>query len=437
MTHSSPAATSNKPKKKWILIVSPILITLFGFIINSSLSGMAKPPEKKVFVNKAPIIEVLDVTKQDVTFDITSQGTVVPRTETTLISEVSGQITFVSEKFLVGGYFQKGEVILKIDPITYDVALLQVQSRLEAMQAELIQEKARANQAEQEWLLTGKTLKQAPILALRIPQYQKALADVKAAEADVLEAKIKLSRTAIVAPYDALVNEKHVDIGQYVSVASKLAKTIAIDYAEIRLPIKQRDIEFVNLPKINKANKVDTQVEIYNKQGGQRLTWQSTIHRYEGVVDQQSRVHYVVAQITDPYNLKAENSNDAELRVGSFVKANIQGKSVKNLLSMPRYALRGANQLHLIDSDNKLHIVTVDVVRTQKNIVFIDAEMAAGMRVISTKLETPVEGMLLRVLGEFEVAPAESPEIEKDDEVSTSETQVVKAHTPETKTVEG
>lgn len=403
MENTSIAATSSQAKSKLFLIGLPFLIVIVGALVFMALSSMAKPPEKKELLSKAPIIEVIAVKQQNVTFAISSQGTVVPRTETILTSEVSGQITFVSKKFLVGGYFEQGELMLKIDPISYEVAVLQAESRLGAMQAEMIQEHARAEQAEDEWLLTGKTVEEAPILALRLPQLQKAQADVKAAAADLQEAKIKLSRTTIIAPYDALIREKQVDIGQYVSTGSQLATTIAIDYAEVRLPIKQKDIAFINLPKINKANKEQTIVEIYTKQGGQRSTWQSTIHRYEGVVDQQSRVHYVVAQIADPYNLKDTNAIDSELRVGTFVKANVNGKSVEGLLPIPRIALRGINQLHLVNAENKLHILDIDVVRAEKDIVFINANITDDMRIITTKLETPVEGMLLRVLGEFEI----------------------------------
>ncbi|KGJ89202.1 efflux RND transporter periplasmic adaptor subunit [Thalassotalea sp. ND16A] len=401
MAYTPQSSTASKPKSKLFLIGMPLLIIIAGILGFSSLSGMAKKPEKKPVVNKAPIVDVITVAQRDVTFNIASQGTVVARTETLLISEVSGQITFVSEKFLVGGYFARGEVLLEIDPITYQVAVLEAESRLGAMQASLIEEQARTEQAKEEWLLTGKTVEQAPVLALRLPQYQKAQAELKAAEADLQQANIKLSRTKIIAPYDALLNEKHVDIGQYVSTGSQLAKTIAIDFAEVRLPIKQQDIGFIHLPKINQHNYQPTPVQISSMQGSELLSWNSSIHRYEGVVDQQSRVHFIVAQVADPYNLKDVNTSDAELRVGTFVNASIVGKTETNLYTVPRTALHGLNQLHLIDNANKLHIITVKVIRSEKDRVYLAADIASDMRVVTTKLATPVKGMVLRVNGEL------------------------------------
>ena len=261
--------THKKTKNKFVVILIPILIIVLGFVVLAVLSGMAEKPEKKSQINLAPIVDVLSIKTQDVVFSISSQGSVIPRTETALISEVSGAVTSVSKKFLVGGYFTKGEVLLEIDPITYQVAVLQSEARLGAAEATYVEENARAEQAEDEWLLSGRPLEDAPLLALRLPQLQKAQADVKAAEADLKQAQIKLARTKIIAPYDALLKEKNVDIGQYVTSGVQLAKTFAVDYAEIRLPIKQHDIAFIDLPKINQTMSVNIAVDISLRLAGE------------------------------------------------------------------------------------------------------------------------------------------------------------------------
>lgn len=397
--------------------IAIILVAVIGLIIFTVLSP--KPAKKPVII-KAPLVEVKNIVRQDVGFVIASQGSVLPRTQTQLISEVSGQITFVNEKFNIGGFFTQGEVLLSIDDINYQVALLQAQSQLDAAKAMLIEEQAKKDQAEEQWLLTKRALSEAPVLALRLPQLQKAKADIKAAKANVIGAEVKLARTKIIIPYDAIVKEKQVDIGQYVSMGSALTTIFAVDYAEVRLPIKPRDVGFLNLPKINAQQSSRSTVDIYTKVNGIEHRWASNLTRYEGEVDSRSRVHYVIAQIDDPYRVLS-SSKHQELRIGSFVNANISGKEVKDIVTIPRDALHGANRVYLVDKDNKLHIQEINILRNDATYVYSHDSFGAGFRLVTTQMQAPVEGMALRVLGELKDTPKASSEASIVDEQGDDE----------------
>lgn len=380
-------------------VLTPFAIIFAALIVMMVLGAVAPKPEKKPISVRAPLVEVAELSPSTVQFLIPSQGSVMPRTETNLISEVSGMVTQVSDKFVVGGFFKKGEEILRIDDITYKVAVLQAESRLGAAESTLVSEKASAKQAEDEWLLTGKALDEAPILARRIPQLKQAEANLIAAKADLTEAKTKLERTRIIAPYDAMIKAKKVDIGQYVTVGSSIADTFAVDYAEVRLPVKQRDVAFLNLPKIDQSLEQASGVELYYQLDGNKFTWSSNIARYEGVVDMASRVHYLVAQLDDPYKVLG-NAEQNEIHIGTFVNATIEGKEISNVLSIPRAAVHGANTLYLIDGQNKLHIQNIDVLRAEVEHVYTQQVIDSDFRLVLTNIEAPVEGMSLRVLGE-------------------------------------
>jgi multidrug efflux system membrane fusion protein len=413
---SSQAITRNPSKFKKALIPSGIVLA--GVAVFMLMGSFAPKPHKKEIIAKVPLVDVIEVSRGNVIFEIESQGSIVPRTETTLVSEVSGQIKKVSHKFVVGGYFQKGEHILEIDPISYEVALLQSQARLDGANAKLVEEKARGKQAEKEWGLTGRSKKNAPILALRKPQLQQALADVKAAEADVKNAEIKLQRTKITAPYDAMVKAKQVDIGQYVSTGTQLATTFAVDYAEIRLPIKEQDIAYIDVPSMNDqaqagSQHVGSQVELSTFQGGKLKKWTTFITRSEGVVDASSRVNYVVAQINDPYgllvnteqsNLKTNNSKTINtetinnpLLIGTFVKATIIGIETDNIIAIPRKAVRDENKIYVLDENRKLDINQVDILRSDSKNIYISAGLKDQSKIVVTKLVTAVNGMKLRL----------------------------------------
>ncbi|MDO6444627.1 efflux RND transporter periplasmic adaptor subunit [Colwellia sp. 1_MG-2023] len=399
MFNKKPSSNTERRMVPLRYVLTPFAIIFAAIILLIIVSALAPKPEKKPIVHKAPLVEVESLKKESVTFVIPSQGNILPRTETNLIAEVSGKVVSVSEKFKVGGYFLKGEQLLALDDVDYKIALIQAQANLANAKANLVEQKARAEQAEAEWLLSGESLDNAPVLALRIPNLQKAEADLKAAQANLQSAEIKLARTKITAPYDAMLQEKHVDIGQFVSMGTTIAKTFAIDYAEVRLPIKQRDVSFLNLPKINQEQAKTALVDIQFDLDGKVTHWPAKITRYEGVVDSKSRVHYIVAQIDDPYALLSNNPHQ-EIRMGAFIHADIQGKTVEGVLSIPRDALHGADTIYTLDTTNKLHIQKIELLRTDASFVYSLNDLPTGHRLITTMLEMPVEGMSLRVAGE-------------------------------------
>lgn len=392
---------SNRRMVPLSYVLTPIAIIFTALVVLALFSVMAPEPAKKPIKIKAPLVSVLSLVSQEVTFDIHSQGSIVPRTKTTLISEVSGVVTRVSNKFQVGGFFKKGEELLAVDDITYQVALLRAQAQLESAQAILIEEQARSQQAKEEWLLTGKTLEQAPVLALRTPQLKKAQAGVLAAQADLREAKVKLARTKIIAPYDAMLTAKQVDIGQYVTIGTSVANTFAVDYAEVRLPVKQRDLAFLNLSRIHQAIEVGANVELFYQLDGKKHLWNAKITRYEGVVDSTSRVYYFIAQIDDPYGVLANSKHD-EIRIGTFVNAKVTGKNVANVTAIPLSAVYSGDTVYLVDNDNRLVIQKINILRNDTNFAYSTDAFPTNKRLILTKLATPISNMKLRVEGELD-----------------------------------
>ena len=183
-------------------------------------------------------------------------------------------------------------------------------------------------------------------------------------------------------------------------LATTLAMTFAVDYAEVRLPIKQRDVEFLNLPKINQQDNNPSKIDIHYQLMGVQHSWASNLTRYEGEVDSRNRVHYVVAKINDPYSVLSASEHQ-ELRMGTFVNASIAGKEITDVVVIPRDALHGANKVYLVDSENKLHIQKINILRNDSDYVYSHDIFAEGHRLVTTQMETPVEGMALRVVGEL------------------------------------
>ena len=145
-----------------------------------------------------------------------------------------------------------------------------------------------------------------------------------------------------------MVRSKAADLGQYVNPGTMLGITFATDYAEVRLPLTDQDLAFVDLPDaadVRKTGAVDGPlVSLSAVQKGKMRFWNARIVRTEGVVDEKNRVTYVVAGITDPYLLKVNSGEITSLPMGTFVTASIEGMTVDNVIRVPRAALRG-NQI--------------------------------------------------------------------------------------------
>lgn len=356
-------------------------------------------PVKLEVVTKPLLIDVAEVVKQNLPIRIASQGTVSPRTQTTLIAEVSGRVVEVSPKFKAGGYFAAGEILLQIDDRDYKAELKRAESAVASARSNLALEKGRAQVAYRDWLTFSKGVtrnSEADALAQRKPQLAEAQARLDSAEADLARAQDNLDRTTIRLPYNGMVRAKEADIGQYVSVGSQLGQTFAIDRVEVRLPLPDDRLSYLNLPSLNSPqdNQSTTRVILSSRQGDNTYEWQAELVRTEGVLDERSRVLFAIAEVVDPYGLESER--DAPLRVGTFVQADISGKTMSDIVVLPRHILRTGNQVWVVDGKNRLVNRVVGLLRTDGELAYIHRGLEAGERVALSTIPHAVAGTEVR-----------------------------------------
>jgi hypothetical protein len=149
-------------------------------------------------------------------------------------------------------------------------------------------------------------------------------------------------------------------------------------------------------------------------QKGQLVQWDAELVRSEGVVDEKSRVTYAVAQVQDPYRLHGEGS---ALPVGTFVAAEIAGSDAVDIIRIPRTALRGADQVLVVDVENKIDIRSVEVVRSDARFAYIGSGVTVGERITTTAIEVPTNGMSVRT------AESIAAELAKSDDTVVSQVE--------------
>lgn len=378
------------------LLIFGILAAAVG--IAFLMMQMRPEPPKNDSLDLDPLVDVLVLEMMTANFTVSSQGTVLPRTETVLSAEVSGTITSISPKFIPGGVFERNEVLMRIDPTNYEVAVKQAEALVKQRQIEHDGAKKLRSQGYR-----------------AEAELASAAAALATAEADLVRAKRNLARTYIRLPYEGMVRAKETDLGQFVNPGSRLGVVFATDSAEVRLPLTDSDLAFVDLPEaaeiMASGGGNGPAVRLSTIQKGQFVLWDAQIVRSEGVVDEKSRVTYAVASIQDPYRRHAEGD---PLPVGTFVSAKINGSSADNIIRVPRGVVRGSNELLFVDENGKIEIREVDIVRSSSEYSYIGAGAQAGERIVVSALEAPINGMTVRTSADADaestarVAPTDS-----------------------------
>ena len=373
------------------------------------------PVETQTPVFEPPGVRVHEVQLREVPMSVSSQGTVRPRTESQLIPEIAGRITWVSPSFAEGGFFEAGDVLVKIDPFDYEQALVSARSQLAQARLQLAQEEAEAEVAEREWNDLGRGDPRE--LTLRKPQLDDARASVAAAEANVTRAERDLERADIVAPYAGRIRQKNVDIGQFVRIGDAVATVYSVDVAEVRLPLPDDQIAYLDLPLSYRGGDRQPQptVTLRATFAGETHEWQGRIVRTESEIDPVSRMVHVVAEVRDPYAASA-NPNQPPLAVGMYVEAEIQGRTAQNIALVPRAALRGRQQVLVVSRDERISFRDIDVFRATTDAVFVRGGLDEGELVVISPLDTPTDGMQVQfadldpdVLARIQSSPVDTP----------------------------
>lgn len=373
----------------------PLLVLAGGAMLAMLLASHKPVVESEAIQPLITTVRVLKAEHKTQHLTINSQGSVQPRSQSTLIPEVSGRVTWISPSLVGGGSFKRGDVLLKIDPADY-------QSNVERSRAVV-------QRTEVEHAFSGDELKRLENLFNKKLASQslrdEARRNERVAQANLLEgranltqARRDLSRTELTAPFDGLVRNEQVDLGQFVSRGTSIGIIYATDFVEVRLPIAASQLQFLGLP-INTQGQIppsiQPQVTLTADIGTTKVIWDALLVRSEAEINEQSRMLYGVANLAT-----MRNEESWPIPVGLFVQAEIRGRKVENLVQLPRSAIRDGNQVLVVDDDNRLHYRSVRILRLQHDDVLISEGLQDGELVCISPLQAVVDGMLVHPIVE-------------------------------------
>lgn len=380
--------------RKFVVPGLIVLTSVFGAVTLLATSPKLEPSVPEPV---PATVRVLEVQPQSVQLTVRSQGTVVPNTESQLIPEVSGRVSWISPSLVNGGTFGKGEVLLRLEDQDYRSAVERAEAALARAEAEHQHarfEYQRLQSLEQRQLVSRSALENA-LRAARVAE-----AAEREAVASLAQARRDLERTAIRAPFVGLVRQESVDIGQFVSRGNAVATLYASADAEVRLPIADRQLAYLNLPVGIRGElppELQPAVTLTAEFAGQQLTWRGRIVRTEAQIDTMSRMVHVVARV-------ANDEQAAPLSVGLFVNAEIEGLMADDVMVLPRSALREGNRVLVVDAEDRLRYREIEPLRLYQDEVLVRSGLEPGERICVSPLQTAVEGMPVKPLLETVLA---------------------------------
>lgn len=351
----------------------------------------------------APLVEVVAPEIIDHPTTVNVMGNVIAAQSVNLTPRISGMVRWISPDFIEGGLLKQGEVLVELDPTDYKLAIVQSKNDLEKAKFNLKIEQGQQVIVRREYQLLGSELNgQEQELVLRKPHLSAAKAALAAAEANLRQAQLNLERTRPTAPFNSIIVSRNANLGAWMSAFSTgtpLAKLVGIDNFWINVSIPVDKLSWINIPGINSKNGSIAKIS-YEAAWGKDVYRIGTVKRLLAEVEPEGRMAKVVIEVDDPLCQKIENKHLPPLMLGTFVRVEIEGLTIKDVIKLPEATLHDDHQVWVMNDKQSLSIQTVAPKWTEEGFVYLDKnQLPEHSRIITSELSAPFQGMPVRADG--------------------------------------
>ncbi|NOQ13933.1 MAG: HlyD family efflux transporter periplasmic adaptor subunit [Methyloprofundus sp.] len=383
---------------RWI----PTLLIL-GISLSLSYYWLSNKPKAKrsVAQHSIPLVNVIQLQASDHTINVHAMGNVIPARKVNLTSRINGMIVSVSPHFIPGDFLKTGEQIVQLDPTDYKLAIKQKENALAKAEFDLTIELGQQAIAQREFKLLNASLDpQSKELVLRKPHLALAKTAISAAKASLTQARLDLQRTKTTSPFNAIILETNAHVGSWVSTFSTgtpLVKLAGIDNFWVLASLSVDKLGKIKIPNIN--SETGSVVKVFYAAAWGKNTYRiGIVKRLKAELESSGRMAQLIIEVPDPLSRLAENKNAPRLILDSFVRVEIAGNTLENVYAIAENLLHDGQHLWLLSEKNTLDIKTITPIYSESGQVFINVEQISDKaRIISSNLNTPVQGMQLRV----------------------------------------
>jgi HlyD family secretion protein len=223
---------------------------------------------------RATTVRTEVVERRDLVATVTANGQIQPKRKVDISADVSGRVVALAVE--EGQMVERGDLLLRIDPTTFQAAVRRQQAAVSQARAQASQSEASLLQARQalarserlaqsEELISAADLEDARTrVSVAEAQYQAARYAIESAEAALSEARDQLRKTTIVAPMSGRVTRLNIEEGETAIVGTmnnpgSLLLTVA-DLAEMEARVK---VDETDVPGISFGDSATVRIDAY------------------------------------------------------------------------------------------------------------------------------------------------------------------------------
>ena len=439
--------------RRLLIGLSTLMILILGVVGMKALKDMREPPQRQVLDNPGPVVRVVNVEPRKIPLSVAGFGTVRAKHEWSVTPEVSGPIVGLSPHLRAGLHVKRGELLFEVDPRPFRLAVERIEARLVQHEKEIVvllqqrknhvetlelvrsnlsiseedlrrdealvrkgtispRERDRRQQERNEALRAVQSIEN--LLALNGPRIEQAEAAIEVSRAELEEAKLKLSKTRLLAPADGQFVQTTLDLGEFVTAGREVATLNGTDAVEIPIAVPMDELRWLPTlspdhfsPAANSTlvlNDLLPTATIHWQSGQRDYVWRGKVVRWEAGLDARTRTLTLVVEVPRPWDSFRPGEHPA-LQPGMFCRVEISAGSQPNAVVIPRTALHDGNSVYLV-TDGRLARRQVEVLRFLRDQAILSAGLQSGDRLVVSPLSAPVIGMKLRPLEVQPVAPA-------------------------------
>lgn len=376
---------------KKILIPIVILAALgLGYLSWHTPSQATVPAAAKA----APAPEVSVVTMREREVRLTSE--LPGRTAVYQVAEIRPQVGGIIQKraFTEGAEVKAGDLLYRIDPSTYEVAVARAEAAVAKAKAEL--EPARLKAVRYAELIRTRAVSQQDHDEVQAAM-ALARANVSSAQAEFEAARIDLKRTSVVSPISGRIGRASITPGALVTANQALALATVQQLDPIYVDLTQSNVEMLRLKRalengtIQSAGEAATRVRLVLEDG--------TSYAHEGTLQ---LAEASVDQSTGSVTLRAVFPNPGrDLLPGMYVRAVIEEGVLARTLLVPQQAVvrnaQGQAMAMVVDAGDTITARPLELDRAVGGDWIVRQGLAAGDRVVVEGLQKARPGTQVRV----------------------------------------
>ena len=292
---------------------------------------------------------------------LTAHGSLAPRRESHIGTEVTGRIARVA--VAVGDRVEAGDVLFEVDPEPFELGLAQAEAGLDLAAAEARQMAAELERAET--LLARDVLSEQEAERLRTKLLVAEARERQALQAREMAAR-DLANAVARAPFAGSVAERRVDEGTLVTTQPQ---TVVIVLQETETLEAQVAIPEAQMGRVQPGDRAEIFVESLPRPVAAR------VHAVSDSIDPATRTYLVRIEV---------DNRERTMKAGAFLRAEIRPSPKDGVLVVPREAIRtedGEPQV-LVVRDGRAEPVSVKLGLVSEDAAEVLTGLHEGERVV-------------------------------------------------------